>query len=89
MAELGKVETAKIPADQAINGSPVIYPKYEDLTFRANISSDAEGMEGLLCVQALVNAVGLTLIIKIVRALEKSPGILQQGLALLPTVLKL
>jgi len=94
MAELGKIETAKIPADQAINGKPAIveskvYPGYDDITIRVHMTSEAEGMEGLVCIKALVDAIGLPTIIQAVRALEKRPGLLQQAMTYLPTILKL
>ena len=93
MAELGKVETAKIPADQAINGNPAIieskvYPGYDDITIRVHMMSEAEGMEGLICLKAIVDAIGLPTIIHVVRTLEKRPGLLQQAMAYLPLILK-
>lgn len=51
-------------------------PMIEDLTFRAHITSQEQGLELLKCVQAVVNALGTDAIIALVRAIEKDPNIL-------------
>lgn len=84
--ELGQIATAKIPASEAITPTQV-YPMYEELVLRANIASEAEGMEGLACIQALVNTLGLPTIIKVVRAIEKNPALLQQAMPYLPLII--
>ena len=90
MAELGQIETAKIPASEA---KTVVddkqYPAYEDLCFRANVTSKEEAIELLTCVQAIVNFTGAQMIIQAVRSVEKNPAMLQkaiQGLSLLKLI---
>jgi len=77
--ELGQLEVAKIPATEAKK-----YPAYEELTFRANVTSEAEAMELLVCIQAIVNFAGAQMIIKGVRTIEKDPSIIQKAMNALP-----
>ena len=93
MPELGQIEIVKKPVDQVKTVPAIIeskiYPGYDDITIRVHMNSEAEGMEGLICIKALVDAVGLPIIIQVVRTLEKNPGMLKQALSYLPTLLKL
>jgi hypothetical protein len=93
--EVGKIETAKIPIEkvqQPIESveqvSVVKYPLVEDLTFRAYVSSEAEALELLTSIQAIINAVGGVTIIHVVQAIEKKPQLLQQAMNFLPLILK-
>jgi hypothetical protein len=65
-----------------------VYPKYEELTFRAPVSSEEEALELLKSVQAIVNAVGGITIIRAVKAIERNPQILQQAMSILPLIMK-
>ena len=65
-----------------------IYPTYEEMTFRAPVESEAQAMELLTCVQAIVNAIGPDMIIAITRKIEKNPQLLQQAMTYLPLILK-
>ena len=60
------------------------YPNYEDLTFRANVTSEAEALELLVCIQAIVNFAGAQMVIRGVRAVEKDPSIIQKAMSALP-----
>ena len=86
--ELGQIETAKIATTEikpvAITKTEVKYPTYEDMVFRANIESEAEGIELLTCIQAVVNFAGAKMIIQAVRAIEKDPSIIQKAMSALP-----
>ena len=62
----------------------VTYPVIEEMTFKAYITSESQGMELLTCIQAIVNAVGADIIIQSVRAIEKDPSILQKAKTALP-----
>lgn len=64
------------------------YPKFEELTFKAPVSSEEEALELLKSVQAIVNAIGGNTIIQIVKAIEKNPKLLQQAMTYLPLILK-
>jgi len=92
--ELGQIETAKIPIAEVkttsvISNSSKVYPTYEDLTLRKiNVMSEEQAIEGLVCLEALVTAIGLPTIIKVVRAIEKNPTLLQQAMTYLPLILK-
>ena len=64
-----------------------VYPCYEDLTFRSPVNSEAQAIELLTCVQAIVSAVGTDNIIQLTRAIEKKPQLLQQAMTYLPLIL--
>lgn len=90
MAELGQLEIAKIPADQAIKGTPsipvVTYPAVEEMTFRGIIKSEAEGMALLRAIQILVYELGAATIIQVVGAIEKKPDLLAKAKSYLPYI---
>jgi len=60
------------------------YPVIEEMTFKAYITSEAQGIELLTCIQAIVNSIGADTIIQTVRAIEKDPSILQKAKNALP-----
>jgi len=64
------------------------YPKYEELTFRAPVSSESEALELLKSVQAVVNALGGVTIIQLVKYIEQNPKVLQQAMTYLPLIMK-
>jgi len=66
----------------------IVYPTVEDLTFRAYVSSEAEALELLKSVQAVVNALGGVTIIQLVKYIEKNPKTLQQAMTYLPLIMK-
>ena len=89
MAELGQIEIAKIPADQAIKpkvSAPVVYPVVEEMVFRSVINSPEQGMALLRAIQILVQELGADAIIQVVASIEKKPELLQKAKAYLPYV---
>ena len=72
----------KVPADQAIQGD--VYPKVEELIIRASVKSNAQAMDLLLCIQAVVNELGADTIVALVRKLEKDPSIITKAQKFLP-----
>lgn len=52
------------------------YPALEELTFTANIQNVEQGLELLKCIQAIVNTLGVSNIITVVRSIEKDPKFL-------------
>ena len=64
-----------------------VYPCYEEMTFRAPVQTEAQAVELLTCVQAIVSALGTDNVIQITRAIEKKPQILQQAMTYLPLIL--
>lgn len=75
----------RVPADQAIPAvQEGIYPKVEELIVRASVKSNAQAMDLLLCIQAVVNELGADTIIALVRKLEKDPSIITKAQKYLP-----
>ena len=98
MAELGQIEIAKIPADQAkipsvkpteLSTQPapvVVYPIMEEMVFKGAINSKDQGMALLRAIQILVNELGAAAIIQVVASIEKKPALLEKAKAYLPYV---
>ena len=87
MAELGQIETAKVPADKAIKPSAqVVYPIVEEMAFRSVINSQEQGMALLRAIQILVQELGADVIIQLVASIEKKPELLQKAKSYLPYV---
>ena len=87
MAELGQIEIAKIPADEAIKPSvQVVYPIVEEMVFRGVINSQEQGIALLRAIQILVTELGAAVIIQVVASIEKKPELLQKAKAYLPYV---
>lgn len=86
IADLG---IKQVPAYMAIPGTPDVYPKVEDLTFRTYVTSEDQARKLLIGIQALVNAIGAEPIIQVVSAIEKNPSLLSKAINYLPTVMKL
>lgn len=66
-----------------------VYPTVEEMTFRAIISSEAEGYALLRAVQILVNELGATQLVALMNKVEKKPSIMQQAKTYLPYILSL
>jgi len=98
MAELGQIEIAKIPADQAVRpaseaikplaqpAKAVVYPVVEEMAFRGVINSQEQGMALLRAIQILVNELGADAIIQVVSSVEKKPELLQKAKTYLPYI---
>lgn len=63
-----------------------LYPTVEEMTFRGIIKSEEEGYALLRAIQILVNELGATAIIQVVKAIEQNPKILQQVKTYLPYI---
>ena len=84
-ADLG---VKQVPSYMAIPGTPNIYPKVEELTFRTYVTSEDQARRLLIGIQALVNAIGAEPIIQVVSAIEKNPSLLSKAMSYLPTLMK-
>jgi len=77
------LDVAQVPASQAIPGLPPtsakVFPMYEELTFRANITSEQQGYELLVCIQGLVNTLGTETIIAAIKKLDANPNLINSA----------
>ena len=65
---------------------PIIYPLVEDMTFRAVITSNEQGMALLRAVQIIVNEFGAQTLIDVMSKVEAKPSLLQKAKAALPFI---
>jgi hypothetical protein len=84
----------QVPASEAIQGTggqisptkPVIYPIVEEMTFRAVINSNEQGMALLRAVQIIVNEFGAATLIEIMNKVEAKPSLMQKAKSMLPFI---
>jgi len=87
-----QLSVAKVPASEAIQGTiqektdtkPIIYPIVEEMTFRAVINSNEQGMALLRAVQIIVNEFGAQTLIEIMAKVEAKPSLMQKAKSALP-----
>jgi hypothetical protein len=83
-----QLPVAQVPASETINGTPetkpAIYPLVEEMTFRAIIHSNEQGLALLRAVQIIVNEFGAQTLIEIMQKVEAKPSLMQKAKSALP-----